>query len=275
MGGRAGLHTDPKDDGRSAIVSGAFISSEETIDTIIFPDLRIIQKKKGYRFALDPLLLYDFIDRPLSPAIDLGCGSGVLALLLARRWPGLMVTGLEVQPRLAGMASRSVAGNGLADRVFILQGDIRDCGSLFRPRSFQTVVSNPPYRKAGSGRLPPHPERAAARHEILMTLDDLLIAADHLLADNGSFHLTWKPERRGDLEKAAAGTGLTLRAFRPVISRRGQEPFLMLGRLDRSPGTPPHCLEPLVVYEDGQYGPEAAKILKGFVSSSIPSGGES
>ncbi len=263
MGGRVGLRSDAEGDDRSALDPGSSAGSEETVDSIVFPDLRIIQQKKGYRFTLDPLLLFGFIDRPEGPAIDLGCGSGVMALLLARRWPGLMVTGLEIQPHLAGMAARSAAGNGLQDRVGIVRGDIRDCRRLFRPGIFRTVVSNPPYRKAGTGRLPSHPERAAARHEIMMTLHDLLDAAAHLLAEDGVFYLTWKPDRRDDLEKGVARNGLSLRAVRPVVSRLGQEPFLILGRIDRSPWAPPRYLAPLAVYEGGRYSPEVSAILSG------------
>ncbi len=243
----------------------------ETLDSIVYPDLRIIQPTHGYRFSLDPLLLWSFLDhRPKGPLIDLGCGSGVLALLLARRWPGLTMIGLEIQASLAGRAARSVRLNRLGGQVTIVQGDVRRCPYFLRQGSFGTVVGNPPYHPSGSGRLPPDPERAVARHEILMSLEDLVAAADHLLTDDGMFLFSWKPERRAELEEGLARRRLGITRLRFVRSRPGDEPFLLLCRGGRLPHFPsrPEVIPPLDVYRGRDYTPEVGRILGRLSSAS-------
>jgi tRNA1Val (adenine37-N6)-methyltransferase len=236
----------------------------ETLDHIVFPDLSVVQKKKGYRFSLDPLLLVSFlVDPPPGPLMDLGCGSGVMALLAARLWPRLKVSGLEIQEGLAAMARRSAAMNGLDRRVAIIRGDLRNCSRTFRPGSFGSVICNPPYRKLGTGRLPPDREKAVARHEISMTLEDLLEAMDHLLVPGGCFSISWKPERMDDLARNIRGRGLVLRTVRPVHSRRGLGPFLILcSGVKGSPGPDePEFMEPLTIYQGNRYTPEVYNIL--------------
>jgi tRNA1Val (adenine37-N6)-methyltransferase len=235
----------------------------ETLDTIVYPNLRIIQPLRGYRFSLDPILLGSFPDRcPAGPVMDLGCGSGVLALLLARRWPGLRVFGLEIQAAQAGRAGRSVRLNGLADRVSIIRGDLRHSRRFLRAGCAGTVVANPPYRAPGSGRLSPDPERAAARYELLMSLADLVSAIDHLLCGEGEFLLTWKPGRLGELRQRLSAGGLVLTHLRPVRSRHGGEPFLVLCRGARArAGTECEVMPQLTVYQGREYTPEAAALL--------------
>jgi tRNA1Val (adenine37-N6)-methyltransferase len=235
----------------------------ETVDQVVYPDLSIIQKEKGYRFSLDPVLLADFLeDPPPGPLIDLGCGSGVMALLAARRWPHLHAVGLEIQKDLADMAGRSVVLNGLGNRMSIVRGDIRDCPGLFRPSSFGTAVSNPPYRRLGTGRLPPDRERALARHEVDMNLADLLRALEGLLRPGGIFSLTWKPERFEELGSGLEGHSLNLVAVRAVRARSGEEPFILLcrGVKGGDQGKVEH-LPDLVIHEGNLYTEEAYQII--------------
>ncbi len=100
--------------------------SEETVDEILGGRLRILQKKTGYRFSLDALLLAHFAGlREGDDLIDLGTGSGIIALILADRYPCGRVLGIEIQEQLVIMAKRSAALNGLDRRVEIRQGDVR------------------------------------------------------------------------------------------------------------------------------------------------------
>jgi tRNA1Val (adenine37-N6)-methyltransferase len=130
---------------------------------------------------------------------DLGTGCGVVALLLARRFPHLRLVGVELQTSLVRMAARNVAENGVADRVEMVQADIRHLLSLFPAGGFGTVVCNPPYRRVGHGRLNANPEKAIARHELTVTLIQVLEAARHLLRHHGVLALIYHPSRLGEL----------------------------------------------------------------------------
>src|SRR5512145_3108418 len=127
------------------------------MDPAVSPDtwgLTLHQSTHGYRFALEAFLLADFVPAPASdPLIDLGTGCGVVALLLARRFPRLCCVGLEIQRSLVALARQNVVCNGLEHYIGIVQGDMRQVSSLFPAGLFGTVVCNPPYRAVGHGRL--------------------------------------------------------------------------------------------------------------------------
>ena len=162
--------------------------------------LTLHQAPHGYRFALEAFLLADFVPaRAAHPCMDLGTGCGVVALLLARRFPLARLVGLELQRSLAVLARHNVVCNGLEQRVSIVQGDICQVPSLFPRSAFQTVVCNPPYRAVGHGRLNPNPEKAIARHELAVTLPQLVQAAQHLLCRRGLLVMVYHPARLPEL----------------------------------------------------------------------------
>ena len=129
---------------------------EETLDEILNGRLRVFQKKRGYRFSVDAILLAHFVSlKSKSKAIDLGTGSGIIPLILATRFPHVSWTGLEIQAELAGLADKSVQLNGLQEHITIVNGDARKIKNIFPAHSFDAVTFNPPYRKINSGRINP------------------------------------------------------------------------------------------------------------------------
>ncbi len=104
---------------------------DETLDDLRLGGLKIIQKKRGYRFSLDPILLCAFAEISEGERVaDLGTGSGVIPLLLARKTAAGKVLGIENQPSMAQRARRNVLLNGLAERVEILEADVRQFPGL-------------------------------------------------------------------------------------------------------------------------------------------------
>lgn len=169
---------------------------EETTDEILDGSLKILQSRRGYRFNLDSLMLAHFASlKPRSVNLDLGCGNGVIALVLARRYPLSHWTGLEIQEGPARLARRNAEQNGLEKRVGIVSGDARDVKRKFTAHSFDNIIFNPPYRKLSSGRINPLLEKAVARHEIKGSLADFLEASRYLLKPKGRV-FTIYPARR-------------------------------------------------------------------------------
>lgn len=157
-----------------------------TRDTLFNGRLICAQYKQGYRFSADAVLAAHFCrPGPADHILDLGCGSGIIGLILAFRHPGVRVTGLEVQEELARLASENSRRNSLEKRIAVIHGSLRDIGALVAPETFDLVVSNPPYRRPGSGRLSPTDQRARARHEILASLDDVIRAAAFAVKNRG------------------------------------------------------------------------------------------
>ena len=162
--------------------------------------LSLHQDPHGYRFALDAFLLADFVPSyTAGPVIELGTGCGIVACLLARRFPAASIVGLELQPGLAEVAQRNVTRNGLVRHISIVRGDMRGTVSCLAHGQFAAVVCNPPYRAVGRGRLNPNPEKAIARHEVAVTLDEVVQAARRLLKRRGRLTLVYHPSRLAEL----------------------------------------------------------------------------
>jgi tRNA1Val (adenine37-N6)-methyltransferase len=173
---------------------------DETLDPFFDGSLQILQKKKGYRFSIDAILLSQFISlRKGEKAIDLGTGCGIVPLLLAKATNAHSFVGIEIQRELAELARRNVALNCLDEHITILFRDFKKLKGVFSPGAFDVVFSNPPYRKRLTGRVNPSPEKAIARHEIKGTLDDLIKMAAYLLPAKGRCYLIYSASRAVDL----------------------------------------------------------------------------
>jgi len=143
---------------------------EETLDTLFGGKLKILQKRQGYRFSIDALLLAHFAQpAPDDRILELGTGCGVIPLILFYRRKAQKIIAVEIQPSLADLARRNAALNRCSSKFQILEDDLRHLEKRFGRGSFDRVLANPPYRKVGSGRINPHEEKAIARHEVQAT----------------------------------------------------------------------------------------------------------
>lgn len=173
--------------------------NEETLDDLLGGKLKIFQKRRGYRFSLDSILLAHFVRLGKGQRfVELGLGSGVVSLILCYR-TGCTAAGVELQEQLAEMAARSFRLNSLEGSMEIVRGDVRDIRKFFEPESFDAAVLNPPYRRAGSGRVSAHPEKALARHEINGSLADFVAAAAYLVRRTGAVFAVYPATRAVEL----------------------------------------------------------------------------
>jgi tRNA1Val (adenine37-N6)-methyltransferase len=173
---------------------------DETIDPLGLMPFRLIQPKKGYRCSMDPFLLCGFSGfRGEKVIYDLGCGNGVIPLLVAMSSKANRIVGVERQPQMVERARRSVELNAFGDRISIVEGDIRQIDQGFPPMEADLVLSNPPFRPPENGRVSSNDERAAARHELAGGLNAFLNAARYLLKDGGRLCLVFLPERSVEL----------------------------------------------------------------------------
>lgn len=171
----------------------------------------------------DSLLLAEFVALARGNRIvDLGSGSGVVALCLASR-EEVEVTGVDIQSSLLSDAEKNLQRNQarLKGKVHWVEGDIRKIDEVLPRGRFDIAVSNPPYYQRGAGRLPPTRERAVARHEISIQLGEIIAVAARLLCTQGVFYLIHIPSRLDDLFAACAQTPLVPKALCPVYSKKG------------------------------------------------------
>lgn len=193
----------------------------------------------AFSLGMDSLLLADFASRRRAGcAADLGCGSGIIALLLLWDNPSLDAVGVELLPVAADAARANMAANGLAERCGIITGDIRRVRELLPAGGFDLVVSNPPYFPAGSGAVSADASLASARSEADCTIDDVCRAASWLCRNGGDFAVVHRPERLAEVVRAMSGCGLEPKRLRFVSPTAEDAPSLMLisGKKNAKPG---------------------------------------
>ena len=182
---------------------------------------------------------------------DLGCGTGLLGLLLLQRQPDLHVTGVDIQPRAIALAEKAAVENGLTDRLMFQCADLRQIRHGFPTGRFDLAVCNPPYYPPGSGKTAADPSRRIARSETEASLTDICAAAAYLLRWGGKFCLVHKPERLADVICALRDDGMEPKQLRFVQNRAETAPslFLIEGCRGGRPGlvTKP----PLLLQTDG------------------------
>ena len=218
-------------------------------------------QSEHFKLGTDSVLLADFVNiGTRRNGIDLGCGSGILPLLLLHREEKLCMTGLEINEDAAAYAERNAAENGLTERCNIVTGDIRNCRELFRSGEFDLVVANPPYFAEGSGKQSPDAARAAARGEKLCTLEDICKAAAYLCRTGGAFCLVHRAERLADVVCLLRENGLEPKRLRTVSHDAEKEPSLVLIEARRGGAAGLKIMPPLFIRNAD--GTETEEILK-------------
>jgi tRNA1Val (adenine37-N6)-methyltransferase len=237
---------------------------EETLDTLFEGRLKILQKKQGYRFSIDALLLAHFADpAPGDRIVDLGTGCGIVPLILFFRKKAKTVAGVEIQPSLTDLARRNAALNRCSSKFQILGDDLRNLEKRFGRESFDRVLANPPYRKVGSGRINPHSEKAIARHEVQATLEDVLRSAHSLLKDKGRLDMIYPASRAADLMRGLNKHHLEPKRLQFVHSHEKDEARLVLVEALKEGHAQVIILPPFFLYDaGGNYTPAARELFQ-------------
>lgn len=222
----------------------------------------IIQKKRGFRFGLDAVLLADFCRAGARDRVcELGCGCGVIPLILAANTSCPSITAAEIQPAYADMAARSVAGNGLSARIAVRCGDYRD-PALLGAQAFSLVVANPPYQKIGGGPPSPSDERNLACAEYNATLCDVADTAARLLPDGGRFCMIYRPERLCEAIAALEVRALPVKRLRFAHRSPEAEPSLVLIESKKGARSGVRVMPPLFLCDGEGESAELAAIYR-------------
>ena len=234
------------------------LKDEERLDDLQRNGYQIIQKKDGFCFGMDAVLLSGFAAvKPGEKAIDLGTGTGIIPILLEAKYEGEHYTGLEIQDEVAEMAARSVALNHLEERVSIVKGDIKEASRLFGAASFDVVTSNPPYMNDAHGLKNPDLPKATARHEVPCTLDDVAREAAKLLRPGGRFYMVHRPHRLIEIITALTKYKLEPKRMKMVHPFVDKEANMVLIEAVRGGKSMIKVEAPIVVYrEPGVYTQE-------------------
>lgn len=166
--------------------SNISIKEDEDLSPFIRGKVHIIQKKSGYRFNVDSILLASFVNiNPSKKVIDLGTGSGIIPILLNLKTQNLKLYAIEIQPDMVDVAERNFLINGVD--VQLRQCDVRQIKQCFAGGWFDAVVTNPPYYKQSDGSI--------ERSEVLSVFEDFVKAASYLLKNKGRFFYIYPVSR--------------------------------------------------------------------------------
>ena len=239
------------------------LKENERIDDLEYKGLKIIQNKKGFCFGVDSVLLADFAKdiKNNSSVVDIGTGTGIISLLLSKKTSLKKIYGVEIQEDVAEMAKRSVELNKLEDKIEIINSNIKDVFKYIEPYSINSIVTNPPYKKADTGLRNLDKTQLISRHEVECNLEDIVAVSYKLLRDLGEFYMVHRAERIVDIMVLLRKYKLEPKKIRFVHSKANEKPTLILVKAIKCAGEYLKIEKPLVIYrEDGEYTDEILKI---------------
>ncbi|MCP1110041.1 tRNA1Val (adenine37-N6)-methyltransferase [Lachnospiraceae bacterium PM6-15] len=238
------------------------MNNQERIDDLQIKGYKIIQNPQLFCFGMDAVLLSAFARvGEAETALDLGCGNGIIPLLLAAKTKGQHFTGLEIQEESVNLAKRSIALNGLEDKIQVIKGDIKEASTIFGASSFSVITSNPPYMIGAHGLTSDKEALNIARHEVLCTLSDVIREGSRLLKEKGRFYMVHRPFRLPEILAEMQKQRIEPKRMRLVYPYVHKEPNMVLIEGVKG-GRPRMQVEPpLIVYEEnGNYTKELLKL---------------
>lgn len=238
------------------------INIDEGIDDLQLKGLKLIQKQQGFRFGVDAVLLSDFANiKNKHRVVDLCTGTGIIPFLAYGKYNPKEVIGLEIQDDMVEMANRSSELNDITDIVKFVHGDLKDKKLIDSLGKFDVVTVNPPYKLNNAGIVNPNDKLAIARHEVICTLEDVIIASRRLLKDNGRMFIVHRPERLADIFGLMRKYKIEPKRVRMVQPNTKKAPNIVLVEGQRDGGAFLKWEETLYVYDDnGNYSEEIDRI---------------
>lgn len=227
-----------------------------------YENIHIIQDPNMFKFSLDSVLLPNFvtINKNIKEILDIGTGNAPIPLILSRLTDA-NITGIEIQKKVYDMAKESIELNGLDNRIKIINADINDYYKEHKDEKYDIIVSNPPYFKVKEdSNLNNSTYKSIARHEVSLTLENLIKISKSLLKTNGILALVHRPERLIDIIENMKKNKIEPKKIQFVYPKKGENANILLieGTLNGKPGI--KILPPLYVYdESGNYTKDVEK----------------
>lgn len=237
------------------------IKNDENIDDLQLNGLMLIQKKDGFKFGVDAVLLSDFANvKKKHKVIDLCTGTGIIPFLLYGKYNPSSIKGIEIQEDMVEMANRSVELNKINNIEFI-HSDLKDIKFLKTLEKADVVTVNPPYKLSNAGIVNPSDKLSIARHEILCNLENVIEASRVLLKDNGRLFMVHRPERLADIITLMRKYKIEPKRIRMVHPNKNKAPNIVLIEGQRDGGAFLKWDNPIYVYnEDGSYSDQINEI---------------
>lgn len=194
--------------------------------TMLNNGYKLIQKKDGFRFSVDAVILSDFFSPTKKGKIlDIGCGNGIIPILLYSKGKGEDITGVEIQEENCELALKNVKLNNLEEYIKIETDDVKEYS---KGNTFDYIISNPPYMEVDGKKQNILSCKSIARHELTLNLYDLIRNAKRLLKPVGSITLVHRSYRFTDISRILEDCGFSLKRVRFVYYSKDRNSNLVL-----------------------------------------------
>lgn len=204
------------------------VLDDEDIEDLGIEGFRLLQKKTGFRFGVDAVLLSKFVSKRGGAMLDLCSGSGIIPILMLALKKADKIEALEIVDSLAEMIHRSIELNNVADRARVSCGNLCYIEDFYKKGSMDYVTCNPPYMKLNAGMGAEDANRNIARFEVECTIDDVARAASYVLKSKGSLFLIHRAYRLVDIFNALVKYHLEPKRLRLVSSDYKKPPTMVL-----------------------------------------------
>lgn len=222
-----------------------------------YPNLKVYQYEYAFKFSLDSILLAEFADIKKNDEniLDMCTGNGVIPILLNYKYQK-KVFGIEVQEEIIELARDSILFNNMSNAITLIQDNVANLKNYFPGNNFDVILCNPPYFKyQNDSHVNENILKRIARHEILITLEEIFQVASYLLKDKGKFYLVHVPDRIDEIFVYAFLNGMAVKEVQFIHSKLEEKPIILLVTLVKSGkfGTKiysPICIQNLKTYQN-------------------------
>lgn len=234
-------------------------------DLVGYKNMKIVQCKEYFNFSLDSVLLPNFVTlkEKISNIMDLGCGNAPISLILSTK-TNANITGVEIQKEIYDLAVESVKLNHKDDQIKIINNDIKDLPKIYNSECIDVIVTNPPYfKKIDTSILNENNVKSNARHETLISLDDIIKVSSYLLKNKGSFAIVHRTERLNEILSVMNKYKIEAKKIRFVYPRLNENSNIVLVEGIKNGNSGLKVLPPLVAHnDDGSYTEEILKMFE-------------
>lgn len=242
------------------------LQPNERIDQLFAEGIQIIQSKEVFSFSIDAVLLANFPKLPKKGKIvDLCAGNGAVGLFASQKTKA-PITQIEIQSRLADMGQRSIRLNHLEQQMEMIECDVKNSTTVIQADSVDLILCNPPYFKhQPNSQKNPNPYLAIARHEIAISLEEIISVSAKLLKTTGRLAFVHRPDRFLDILKQMQQENIAPKRVQFVYPKPGKEANILLIEGIKC-GKPEgfRVLPPLYIYDEkDNYQPELKAMLFG------------
>lgn len=221
-----------------------------------FNNKYIYQDDEWFNFSLDSVLLANFVTirKKDKKIMDFCTGNAAVLMLLSYRTNAKLV-GVEVQKCVYDLGVQSILENSFDKQIELINDDVKNISSYYKQGEFDVVICNPPYFRHTSDKfINDNYVKCVARHEILITLDDVIAKACYLLNNDGIFAMVHQADRLIEIINIMQKYRIEPKKVQFVYSKYGSTCNLILIEGVKNGKSGLKILDPLYVHnDDGSY----------------------